>query len=621
MRTRHLTSWNRARRQGQHGVALITTMLLLLLLTAMSLTMVLSVSSDMLLTGYYGNYRGSFYAADSGLNIARQQVVANLNAAIPVPFDPSVGPLPSNAATNAVPAGKAGFTSFTTVNSAYSWPEKVKITDIQFGAVACSPTGGTTTNCAAPYKVAADKLTSPVKFYNYTIPYQITAVGQSQGTETATIIDRGSVILTADTGLGTLTQSFAGFGMFIDQYSLCGGGDLVPGTITGPVWTNGSWNFSNSGSYTFTDKVTQVGAQAGFDAGGNCKGGTTVPSGFSVAFQKGINYGASKAPLPSNSFNQKQAVLDGVGNASANPSAATMNTILRDASGKAYPTTAPSTGVFLPYSVNASTGAKTFTGGGILVEGDAKVTLSPGGPSSAQVYTIVQGGVTTTVTIDASAGSAGTTTISSPLGSQTINGVPQQFVGGVSTGPATMLYVDGDITGLSGPGQGKAAINDGVATTVTAAGDVTITGDILYKTEPVYTSGSNLDQLVPGADSGQVLGIFTATGNVNLANTQTKPNNLEIDASIATISAGGSGGIVNTGSGINTLTIVGGRIQNTIQNINSTTRNVLFDQRFGTNGFAPPWFPSTSITPTGGSNQNVVATVQRTAWLNQTVTQ
>ena len=228
MRTRHLTSRNRACRQGQHGVALITTMLLLLLLTAMSLTMVLSVSSDMLLTGYYGNYRGSFYAADSGLNIARQQVVAHLNAAIPVPFDPSVGPLPSSATTNAVPAGKAGFTSFATVNSAYSWPEKVKITDIQFGAVTCSPTGGTTTNCAAPYKVPADKLTSPVKFYNYSIPYQITAVGQSQGTETATIIDRGSVILTADTGLGTLTQSFAGFGMFIDQYSLCGGGDLVP---------------------------------------------------------------------------------------------------------------------------------------------------------------------------------------------------------------------------------------------------------------------------------------------------------------------------------------------------------------------------------------------------------
>src|SRR4029077_13721118 len=131
-------------------------------------------------------------------------------------------------------------------------------------------------------------------------------------------------------------------------------------------------------------------------------------------------------------------------------------------------------------------------------------------------------------------------------------------------------------------------------------------------------SGSNLDQLVPGADTGQVLGIFTATGNVNLNNSQTKPNNLEIDASIATISQGGSGGIVNTGSSINTLTIVCGRIQNTIQNINTTTRNVLFDQRFAGGAFAPPWFPSTAINNTGNGNTSVVSTVQRSQWLNNT---
>ena len=58
---------------------------------------------------------------------------------------------------------------------------------------------------------------------------------------------------------------------------------------------------------------------------------------------------------------------------------------------------------------------KTFTGGGIYVEGDAKVTLSRAA-RHAQVYTIVQGGVTTTVTIDPVAGSAGTTTITTGLG-------------------------------------------------------------------------------------------------------------------------------------------------------------------------------------------------------------
>jgi Tfp pilus assembly protein PilX len=618
----------RGLRRNQDGVALITTMLLLLLLTAMSLTMVLSVSSDMLLTGYYGNYRAAFYAADSGVNIARQQIVASLNGAVPANFDVTVGPMPANAASNAQTAGATGYGSFATVNSYGSWPEKAKVAVVVPApgtAITCQTKGGTSGICANPYTKASDALTNPVLTYQYTIPYQITATGQSQGTEVTTIVDRGAVIVNANTGLGTQTQSFAGFGMFIDQYALCGGGDLVPGTITGPVWTNGSWNFSNSGSYTFTDTVSQVGKTAGFDKGGSCTGSTTVPSGFSVAFQnqqKGMNFGAAPAALPSNSFNQQQAVLDGIGNASTAPTALQMNGVLKDASGKAYPKTGASSGVFIPYSVDSSTGAKTMTGGGIMVEGDASVVLQPSNNSTGQVYQITQNGVVTTVTIDPGAGSAGTTTISSSLGTQVVNGVPQQFsTSGVPMGNATMLYVDGNISSLSGPGAGKAAINDGVATTVCATNDVTVTGDVLYKTDPVYMSGTQMDQLIPGGDTGQVLGIFTAKGDVNLANKQTNPNNLEIDASIATISQGGTGGIVNTGAAINTLTIVGGRIQNTIQNINSTTRNVLFDRRFGKNGFAPPWFPSTTITPTAGSNQSVVTTVQRFTWFNQTVNQ
>jgi hypothetical protein len=123
--------------------------------------------------------------------------------------------------------------------------------------------------------------------------------------------------------------------------------------------------------------------------------------------------------------------------------------------------------------------------------------------------------------------------------------------------------------------------------------------------------------LIPANNTGQVLGIFTATGNVNLGNIQSN-GNLEIDASVATISQGGSGGIVNTENAINTLTIVGGRIQNTIQNINTTTRNVLFDQRFAAGGFAPPWFPSTSVVPVGGGAESVTTTVKRTEWVNKT---
>lgn len=95
-------------------------------------------------------------------------------------------------------------------------------------------------------------------------------------------------------------------------------------------------------------------------------------------------------------------------------------------------------------------------------------------------------------------------------------------------------------------------------------------------------------------------------------------SNLEIDASIATIKAGGSGGIVNPGNSINPLPIVGGHIQNTIQNINTTTRKVWFDRRFAQGGFAPPWFPSTTITSNSVVGAVVTASVNRVTWVNTT---
>jgi hypothetical protein len=265
----------------------------------------------------------------------------------------------------------------------------------------------------------------------------------------------------------------------------------------------------------------------------------------------------------------------------------------------------------------------TFTGGGILVEGDAKVTLSTTG-SAGQIYTIQQGGTTTTITVNPTAGSpgAGTTTVVSGTTTLTINGVPAQFdnSGGIM-GNATMLYVDGDITGMSGPGQGQAAIHDGSAVTVTAAGDVTITGDIRYKTRPVTLSANEIPQtpastLIPGNDNGQVLGIYTRQGDIRLDNKQSN-DNLEIHASLATISKNGDGGVVNVGDSINTLIIVGGRIQNEIKNINSSTRNVIFDRRFA-QGFGPPWFPSTTVTESGVSSTTLDSFFLRTQWINQT---
>jgi hypothetical protein len=328
--------------------------------------------------------------------------------------------------------------------------------------------------------------------------------------------------------------------------------------------------------------------------------------------------------LPANDYNQQDAVIDGLGTG-GQPTSAQKQASLRGANKASYPSTTPSKGVYLPYTSVA--GVNTFTGGGILVEGDAAVKLSTSGASS-QVYTITQGTTVTTITVN---DSANTTTFSDNTGnSVTITGVPSSLSSS-SPGPATMLYVDGNITALSGPGEGTTnsagistnpAIQNGTALTITALDNITITGDIRYATEPVTTtqnqiSGTPADTLIPGNNNGQALGIFTANGNIQLNNLQ-GDGNLEIDASMAAISAGGSGGLTNTGNAINTLSIIGGRIQNTIQDINTTTRNVFFDRRYSS-GIAPPWFPSTSMAHPGLDMPNgSVASFQRVQWVNQT---
>src|SRR6185295_14599921 len=97
MKSHHISTRKIKRRttRDEQGVALVTTLLLLLLMTGMTVAMMLSVNSDMLINGYYRNFRGSFYAADSGLNIARQSILNQLTAAVPATFSVSTQPIPA----------------------------------------------------------------------------------------------------------------------------------------------------------------------------------------------------------------------------------------------------------------------------------------------------------------------------------------------------------------------------------------------------------------------------------------------------------------------------------------------------------------------------------------------
>ncbi len=355
--------------------------------------------------------------------------------------------------------------------------------------------------------------------------------------------------------------------------------------------------------------------------------------------------GQPAVALPTNSFSQEWAVIDGmgIGEGSAAPTSAKLSTSLQNIhTGAAYTTPARLLGSIpngsrLVQRPAGSVAPPCVKGGGFYIEGDAQILLQPASGNTAQIYQITQGGTTTTITIDPAAnGGVGTTVFTQ--GTTTLT-LPMDVPTNATTGLAsTMVYVDGNITGLTGPGEGQGAIQDNAMITLTAAGSVTATGDVLYKTEPVtYTqnqivpgsnppccSGTPMDTLIPGVQNmNQVLGIYTATGNFDLANTQ-GDQNIQIDGSIATLSQqdssncnGSDGGFLNTGGHINAFNNVGGQIQSCIYGADINVENIWFDRRFTARaGFAPPWFPSTSIQQGGPLPTNTITKVQRVQWLN-----
>ena len=635
-----------SRKGTQRGVALVTALLLMLLLAGLSLAMVVSANTDMMVTGYHRNYRGSFYAAESGLSIARQSAMDQLLASVDPNFAVTSQPIPpgseTTVATSINRTSGSGYNYLQPVGTGAatsSYPEQFQITSFAWGpnAPSCTVQPSTEGTCTAH--------TTKVTAFNYTYPYAMTAIGKSGGSGQVTLTDKGQYIINLQVNFNPGKNSFAGYGMFIDQWNICSGGDLVPGKLTGPTFTNGAWTFGTTGQYNFTDPVGSVSSTAGYDFGGNnCQSvaGTSSKSGGTTIapnFQGGLNLGQPAIPLPKDTFSQQRAVLDGIGDPSKGAVTSTeMKAALNDVKGKAYNGNA---GVYLPYTpagVDAQGNAfpASFKGGGIYVEGNATITMQPGA-NGAQIYTIVQGGTTTTVTItnnvDANTGlplndGSGTTVISQGNFTQVIPAVPRQIDGGTNTivADATMLYVNGNAT-ISGPGEGQAAIQNGTQLTITAVNNIVITGDIAYKTPPI---DKTTDTAIAGNNTNQALGLFTANGDIQLNITQLNSSGkydgvVELDASLATLcdpSAGtctGSGGLVNVGAQIQNLDIVGGRIQNQIKSINAVQRNVYFDRRFGPS-FAPPWFPSTTVTVGSVTPAGTTPSIIRTGWMNQTST-
>jgi Tfp pilus assembly protein PilX len=659
------TKNNRKKRlQGSRGIALVITLLLLSLFTVMTLAMVIATTSDTLINGYYRNYRGSFYAADSGANAARAYLATLIQNNVTTPYVAFTPPISAGSDTtirNTLINTSTGFGANQSIlgSQTASWPAKFQLDPTTVGGVAYGNTtltavcqgvaytgaGTTPPTCTSPGNpVGAYTITS----YTYYYYYSIGVIGQSFNGQQNKIVETGyfNFVVPVKTTAGT-TSAFAAWGTLFDKYALCSG-SWVPGTMSGSIFSNDSLNFGDTGQvgstkYIFTGTVGVGDAKVGYNhtsgGGTNCvaSAASSDNTGTTIAptFAGGLAVGQPKIPLPQDSFNQERAVLNGNGGCPVSPCPAVAQSemgVLQDVSHNVWPTSGaqPASGVFLPYSTTVSGGVttNTFTGGGIMVQGNAAqitMTASTSGSGASkhnlQVFAIKQGGTTTTVTLDLT---GNTTTVSNGTTTTNIQGLPMNL-SATPPSEACMVYVNGNIssntgsstpTGLSGPSSG-AAVQNGSAVTITATGTIDVTGSLTYSTEPVTLNAADTAVSPPPTN---VLGIYTSGGNVELKPTASGQP-LEIDAAIATISNGGTYGIQASWNPISTVTIVGGRVQNKALDGSAITngRNIWFDQRYAGGGFAPPWFPSTTI----GTTVSYTATPNppvpvRLSWVNTT---
>jgi len=640
------------RRAGERGVALLITLALLALLAAASLAVILLTDSDLMINGYYRNFRGSFYAADSGANIAVEAIKnAVVNTATPtaagnpLPISGTLGSTAGVAYDASTPAALstalAPFEStYYTIGDSGSWSSQFEVVSSNFGqptyTYACNSTDS---NCPAD----ADYI------WTFSYPYTVTVQGQSSGTGSEQITETGTITYSSSAGTSASggNPSFSKWAAFITNFALCpaGSAGLVPGTMYGPFFTDGSWNFGNFSNpgYTFNGTVQQAGSQVGYINNGNCTpGGATAPSGFRApTYNDGpLQTGANALSAPVDQSNQLDAVLNGEGTSGSNTSMAILKTI----SGTAYPSTTQTStapqGVYIPYytangqnylgsTTTGATGTVTIPAGGFYVNGDASVTLSATGTTSdpTQTYTISQTSTTTTgsgrnqhttttttTTTIVVNPTTNTTTVSSGGTALTLSGIPQQVnpvtgeaeteddPSGLPVNP-TMVYVNGNATLPTGTVQNDMGI------TVTATSGVSITGDLTYLQSPV----SNSDVLNSTTNAG-VLGIYTP-GNITLS--ADSQGNLTTDASLAALSGNGTSGTsgFETSGSINNWTILGGRAEDEAHGVSISSSTTLYDQRFA-NNFGPPWFPTATITsgtPTIPATPPQI-TVTRTSW-------
>ncbi|MBZ5535279.1 MAG: pilus assembly PilX N-terminal domain-containing protein [Acidobacteriia bacterium] len=617
-------------------MALITALIFLGVAMLLGLSILLTTSSDVFLSSSMRNTKTAFYAADAGVSVMRKTLVDALKAQTPASgtsantvFDCSDDPTSAfNKLILNAALANAGNGSQQTVSSYSSYGDSAAAFTIDTRSDGAQPR--TFFKCINRGKVTPVPI-PPDASHNetYNFAYQITSNGTSGGLASSTVIEQGTISYNFNVNVSQPLYFLSGFGMLLNNFDPHNPpGPLPSGRYTGPAHTNGEWGFTNDppGYYEFTDQISSVSPNAYYVFAGPPPFSEDVPKSTDTHTTgriapiydagSGVNFGAASVQFPTDSSNQLHAVIDGSGYNASSPFApqaglsdpdfqTAMHNTLVAANSSPYN---GANGVYIPVSVSRDRNGNPLSwqtrGGGIFVNGNVdNLTLDARTPG-LQIYIIVQGGLTTTLTYNLN---ARTTTIQSGASSFTAPGLPTNNLPfrspGQRTSPATSIsfYVNGSISSMHGPVDASGqqlndavtklpmpGVQDGAAVTITATGDVEVTGSVLYRSAPVTTAPANTaGTLIPANDYGQALGIYSQTGNIYLNVDHIPSHNIEVDAALAAVH-----GTV-TWSGTTrppNVTIIGGRVQNQPGSM-GIQNTVLFDRRFGAGLYAPPFFP------------------------------
>jgi hypothetical protein len=646
--------------KGERGMALVTALMVTTMLMTLGIALAFSTSTDTVTTKSHRIGEQAFYAADTGLAISRRALMTALSEEIDKIKKGTAGYGTNGFYSNVPSLIPGGFPTVQVI------PDPDQVPNYQFYtnvynrakqlAAAANPTttdanAKLTTTFTPVFRPLSGSVTLDVDKTDPTVAmqvikfrYSIQVTGTTSAGGSATVNETGRILInlsldnTAVPGLNR-NFSFSGFGAFFDNGDTAATSALAGGTFSGPVHTNTHFAFQSSRNVSFRNRVSQVDSYIRYDSSSFTQGQRSIPStditGIDIS-SEGYKK-VDRVPLPSNTFSQEYAVINGTGitdkNADGTPvdppgvmpkdsnglplpvidalgrvTPEALSANLRDAQNKQIPVSGGKfngggDGVY----VSAGDGAK-ITGAGIYVQGDASdIQLYANGKD--QVYVVKQGSKTTTIVVSPT---NNTTRISDSSGkSATFTGVPTDKSDPVNPKPGVSLYVTGNINSLRGgfdstTGKNVAALASGTRLTITAGRDITITGDLKYSDPVVDSQGLPVTNF---SAVQNVLGIFTNDGNVNLApnSNYNAATNLSLDVNAAIVSFNSNasndngeieGSITYTGSSTpgsnDKWTLMGSRVQSKINNIGYSNRSIFFDVRFSGGGFRPPFFPGTT---------------------------